>query len=71
MANFLFAKHPAISGEALYRGLKARGVLVRHFEKPRIADYVRITIGTPEQMDALFTAVEDILKGDAPCAAQP
>ena len=46
-------------------------MLVRHFEKPRIADYVRITIGMPEQMDALFTAVEDILKGDAPCAAQP
>ncbi len=58
-------------GAALYQGLKARGVLVRHFGKPRIADYVRITIGTPEQMETLFTAIEDILKGGAPCATQP
>ncbi len=70
-ANFLFARHPAVPGAALYQGLKARGVLVRHFGKPRIADYVRITIGTPEQMETLFTAIEDILKGGAPCATQP
>lgn len=70
-ANFLFARHPAIPGEALYSGLKARGVLVRHFNKPRIAEYVRITIGTPEQMEALYAAIEDILKGGAPCAKQP
>ena len=61
----------AIPGEALYSGLKARGVLVRHFNKPRIAEYVRITIGTPEQMEALYAAIEDILKGGAPCAKQP
>lgn len=70
-ANFLFARHPAIPGEALYSALKARGVLVRHFNKPRIAEYVRITIGTPEQMEALYAAIEDILKGGAPCAKQP
>ena len=61
-ANFLFAAHGAIDGESLYRKLKDRGVLVRHFKKPRIQQYVRITIGTPEQMDALFSAVKDILE---------
>lgn len=69
-ANFLFASHPAVSGETLYSALKAQGVLVRHFKKPRISEYVRITIGTPEQMEVLFAAIEDILKGDAACAPQ-
>ena len=69
-ANFLFASHPAVSGETLYSTLKAQGVLVRHFKKPRISEYVRITIGTPEQMEVLFAAIEDILKGDAACAPQ-
>ena len=69
-ANFLFASHPAVSGETLYSALKLRGVLVRHFKKPRISEYVRITIGTPEQMEVLFAAIEDILKGDTACAPQ-
>ena len=60
-ANFLFAKHEAIGGFELYSKLKDRGILVRHFNKPRIADYLRITIGTAEQMDALIAAVKDIL----------
>ena len=61
-ANFVFAASPAIDGEALYRKLKARGVLVRHFTKPRIAQFNRITIGTRQQMDALLTAVRAILE---------
>ena len=60
-ANFLFARHPGMEGGALYRALKARGILVRHFDKPRISEYLRITIGTPEQMDALVAALKDIL----------
>ena len=59
-ANFVFAAHPDMDGEALYLGLKQRGVLVRHFTKPRIAEYNRITIGTREQMDALLAAIDDI-----------
>ena len=61
-ANFVFAKSPLISGEDLYLGLKARGILVRHFTKERIKDYNRITIGTMEQMRSLVMAVEEILK---------
>lgn len=61
-ANFLFARHEAIGGEALYRGLRERGVLVRHFSKSRIAAYNRITIGTQEQMNAFLAATDDILK---------
>ena len=60
--NFVFAKHPAIDGEALYVGLKARGVLVRHFTAPRIRDYNRITIGSREQMQAFLDAVDQIMK---------
>ncbi len=62
-ANFVFARTPAMDGGTLYQALKARGVLVRHFTKPRIAQFNRITIGTPEQMDALLTAIRAILSG--------
>ncbi len=60
-ANFLFARSPAVSGAELYRKLKARGVLVRHFDKERIRDFTRITIGTRGQMDILLAAVRGIL----------
>ena len=60
-ANFLFAKSDRIGGEALYLALKERGILVRHFTSSRIADYNRIMVGAPEEMQALLTAVRDIL----------
>jgi len=62
-ANFLFAGSDRIGGEAFYRELKARGVLVRHFTKERIQDFCRITIGTNEQMEILLTHTEAILNG--------
>jgi histidinol-phosphate aminotransferase len=61
-SNFLFARHPAISGAALYGELKKRAVLVRHFDKERIDPFVRITIGTKQQMDTLLQAVKTILQ---------
>ena len=61
-SNFLFAKHPSISGGDLYQELKKRGILVRYFDKPRLREYVRITVGTPEQMQALIKEVTQILK---------
>ena len=60
-ANFLFARHPGTDGGMLYRELKKRGVLVRHFDAPRISDYLRISIGTPGQMEVLLGALADIL----------
>lgn len=61
-ANFVFAKHGCMGGRELYMELKARGVLVRHFDKPLIGDYLRITIGTDDQMEKLIGALDDILK---------
>ena len=61
--NFLFAKHPSISGDELYQKVKAQGLLIRHFNTPGIEDFVRITIGTSEQMSELRKAIEGILRG--------
>ncbi|MBO5797309.1 MAG: histidinol-phosphate transaminase [Clostridia bacterium] len=60
--NFVFVKHPRLGGRDLYLGLKERGILVRHFDKPSIMEYNRITIGTRAQMEALLAAVRDILE---------
>jgi len=60
-ANFLFGKHETATGYELYSKLKEMGVLVRHWNKPRIADHIRITIGTKEQMEALISALKIIL----------
>lgn len=60
-ANFLFAASNKVDGETLYKSLKQAGILVRHFSKEKIKNYVRITIGTKEQMDALIDAVKIIL----------
>lgn len=61
--NFLFAKHPSIPGENLYQKVKAQGLLIRHFNTPGIEDFVRITIGTTEQMSELRKTFEGILRG--------
>ena len=59
-ANFLFARSGRIEGKALYEGLKARGILVRHFDAPRIAPFVRITVGTREQMERLIREIREM-----------
>ena len=61
-ANFLFAKHPKADGALLYRKLKERKILVRHFDKDRICQYNRITVGTDLQMEALTAAIKEILE---------
>ncbi len=60
--NFLFAKTDRISGEALYKKLRERGILVRHFSKEKISDHNRITVGTKEQMTEFINAVKSILE---------
>ncbi len=59
--NFIFVKSNKISGEDYYKALKSKGVLVRHFKNDKIKDYVRITIGTKEQMDILLKTTDQIL----------
>ena len=59
-ANFLFARSGRIGGKALYEELKARGILVRHFDAPRIAPFVRITVGTREQMERLIREIREM-----------
>ena len=61
-ANFVFASTGRINGGKLYKELKKNGILVRHFDAPRIENWLRITIGTPEQMQALMDAVDKILE---------
>ncbi len=61
-ANFIFTKHKNITGENLYLKLREMGILVRYFNLPSISEYVRITIGTKEQMDELIKAIGEILK---------
>ena len=65
--NFLFVKSGSMSGTAYFEGLREKGILVRHWDKPEIEDYVRITIGTPEQMDILCQVTADMAAaaGDA------
>lgn len=62
-ANFMMVKNPSLDGETYYRALRERGILVRWFNEPRIAAYVRITIGSNDEMAALIAATEDIMKG--------
>ena len=61
-SNFIFAKHKSIPAEKLYLELKSRGILIRYFNKPRISDYVRITVGSPEQMQTFVKTAETIIK---------
>ena len=62
-ANFVFARHPACDGFSLAAGLRERGVLVRHFDKPRTADWLRITVGTDDDTRRLIAAAGDIVGG--------
>lgn len=63
-ANFIFTKHPLKNGAELTAQLRERSIIVRHFKYPsRIASYLRITIGTDAQSQALIQALSDILQG--------
>lgn len=64
-ANFLFAMYPGKEGKRLYEQLKVNGILVRHFNKPRIYPYLRITIGTQSQMDAFLSVIEMLIQEES------
>ena len=61
-ANFLFARHEKIGGEVLYKALREKGVLVRHFSGARIKEYNRITVGSMEEMQTLVRLIKEILE---------
>ena len=60
-ANFLFVSYPGRDGKALLDGLRERGVLVRWWDKPEIRDWLRISVGTDQEMAALTAALEDLV----------
>lgn len=60
-ANFLFVTHPKRSAKEIFTFLRDKGIYVRYFNKPRIDNHLRITIGTDEQMDKLISALKELL----------
>lgn len=59
--NFIFAKHPKIAGDELYKRVKEKGYLIRHFNTPGIEEFVRITVGNAVQMEGLKKVFEEII----------
>ena len=60
-ANFVFASHPAHTGRELLDGLRQRGILVRWWDRPEIENWLRISIGTPEEMETLVKALDEFI----------
>ena len=61
-ANFIFVRHRAVPGGEIFTRLRQRGVIIRHWDKPEIADYNRITIGSREQMEILLRETKEVLR---------
>ena len=61
--NFVFVKHPTVSGKYITNELRNRKILIRRFDNERISEYIRITIGTPRQMEAVAKALKEIIGG--------
>lgn len=60
-ANFIFVKHPDHDAEMIFKQLREKGILVRYFHKPRIDQYLRITIGTQSQMETLIKTIKELI----------
>lgn len=60
-ANFIFIKHPQKDAEEIFKKLRENGILVRYFKKPRIDQYLRVTIGTQEQMEIFIENIKKII----------
>lgn len=61
-SNFIFATHKSVPAQEIYDKLKEKDIFVRHWNKERIGNYLRITIGTDEQMEALYAALKEIVQ---------
>lgn len=62
--NFVFARHPDFDGEYITNQLKSRGILIRHFSGKRTSPYIRVTIGTQENMEKVLSAIKQIIGGE-------
>ena len=60
-ANFIFATHKTMAAKEIFEALKEKKIFVRYFNSPRIDNYLRITVGTDQQMNALVEALKEIL----------
>jgi histidinol-phosphate aminotransferase len=60
-ANFIMARPPEGDAGRLYQELKHRGILVRYWDRPRLADKIRVTVGTDEENEAFIGALREIL----------
>lgn len=62
-SNFIFASHESVSAEKIFTELKKRGIFVRYWNKPRISNHLRISVGTDKEMEALVSALKEIIYG--------
>lgn len=65
-ANFVFVRSNALKGKEYFNALRDKNILVRQYDNPEILDYIRVTIGTPEQMETFVKATKDILGIEEP-----
>ncbi len=61
-ANFVFARHPDVDGKEIYLRMKKKGVLIRHFDTPRLCQYNRITVGSRAQMETFMEKLKEVLE---------
>lgn len=59
-ANFVWTRAPSPGAKAFFEGLTSRKILVRYWDRPGLSEYLRITVGTPREIEALLAAVKDI-----------
>ena len=64
-ANFILASHPRKPARTLFKELREQGIVVRYFDKPRISNHLRITVGTDEECDALLDALPALLESES------
>ena len=62
-SNFIFASHASVPAEKIFNELKKRGIYVRYWNKPRISNHLRISVGTDKEMEALVSALKEIIYG--------
>ena len=63
MTNFLFVKAPGRDGKAWYEAMREQGILVRYFGAGKTSDYIRVSIGSDEEMDCFLKATEEWIGG--------